>query len=100
MSWRLQSANGTLQPIEQVLLPRWISWSFEIQSIVDKTEFNGTKLLNGSATLTVQVGPNNGDTVTISAVDLTSIVGYTNVDVSTSGCGCLSAGYVKHPLIQ
>ncbi len=79
----VQAANGTVTN-RTGITAEMDQLELQIKSIVDKTEFNGTKLLNGSSSLTIQVGSNNGDTVTITGVDLTSIVGYTNVDVSTS----------------
>ncbi len=90
----VQSANGTVTN-RTGITAEMDQLELQIQSIVDKTEFNGTKLLDGTGALTLQVGTNNGDTVSISAVDLTSIVGYTNVDVSTSGAAATALGTLK-----
>ena len=81
----VQSATGTIT--NRVGLKAEVDQlQEEIKRIVDKTNFNGTNLLNGTGSLTLQVGSESGDTVTISAVDLTSIVGYAvnSVDVSSS----------------
>ncbi|CDM24590.1 Flagellar biosynthesis protein FliC [Castellaniella defragrans 65Phen] len=43
----------------------------EIQRVADQTQFNGTKVLNGSAAsgIAIQVGANDGETITISGTD-------------------------------
>lgn len=66
----------------------------EIVRIVDGTDFNGTALLDNTLGLSFQVGADAGDTVTIAAVDLTSIVGYTTVDVSTSAAANTALGTI------
>ncbi|MDQ7072499.1 MAG: hypothetical protein Q9N32_01605 [Gammaproteobacteria bacterium] len=45
--------------------------------------------------LLCRVGTNNGDTVSISAVNLKGIVGYTNVDASTSTAAATALGSAK-----
>lgn len=64
----------------------------QIVQIVDGTDFNGTALLDNTTALVFQVGSDAGDTVSVSASDLTSIVGYTAVDVSTSAAANTALG--------
>lgn len=65
----------------------------EISRIVQTTEFNGTKLLSGTSTLTFHVGPDGtaADQVTLTTVNMTGITGYaasltavTTVDVDSA----------------
>jgi flagellin len=65
----------------------------EISRIVQTTEFNGTKLLSGSSSLTFQVGASGSadNQVTLSTTNLTGIAGYaasltatTTVDVDSA----------------
>jgi len=48
----------------------------EIQRIADQTKFNGTAIVgSGAGTKTFQIGPNNGDTLTIATATVTTING-------------------------
>ncbi|PIE26572.1 MAG: flagellin FliC [Micrococcales bacterium] len=60
--------------------------------IQDRTEFNGTKLLDGSATqMGFQVGSNAGDTLNVNMVDLTSVVTAVKAIDVTSAAGATAA---------
>jgi flagellin len=52
----------------------------EISRIIQTTEFNGTKLLSGSASLVFHVGASGStsDQVTLNTIELTGIVGYSS----------------------
>ncbi|WP_369602164.1 flagellin [Hahella sp. SMD15-11] len=62
----LQSANATNSAIDREALNQEVQQlKEEIQRIADQTNFNGTKLLDGTFTdVTFQIGPNEGESVT------------------------------------
>ncbi|PCJ33300.1 MAG: flagellin FliC [Gammaproteobacteria bacterium] len=74
----VQSASGTITD-RSGLQAEVTQLEAENLRIINKTEFNGTAVLSG-ATLTVQVGAENGDQVAIS----TTATSTTTADVSTS----------------
>jgi len=48
----------------------------EIQRIADQTKFNGTAIVGaGAGSKTFQIGPNNGDTLTVTTATVTTIAG-------------------------
>jgi flagellin len=57
-----------------------------LSDIATRTDFNGTKLLDGTnATLTFQVGANSGDTKAVTLTDITAVAtAVTAIDVTTS----------------
>src|SRR5690606_32392422 len=59
----------------------------EIQRVAEKSEFNGTFVLNGSITsgIAIQVGSRDGDTITIKGTDAT-------VGALLSGAAAISSG--------
>ncbi len=62
-----QSANGTYSTSQRsALANEFIALSSEIERIAVTTEFNGVKLLSGSAGITLQVGFNSASTAQIS----------------------------------
>jgi flagellin len=68
---KVQSLNDTLASEDKDAIAAEVSQlGQEITKIGSDTAFNGTKLLNAAATLTFQVGANDGETVTTSAIDL------------------------------
>ncbi|MDT8387892.1 MAG: flagellin [Thiogranum sp.] len=82
----VQSANATIENRDG-LQAEVDQLTQELSRIVATTEFNGTKLLDGSAgTLTFQIG-SDGDTdqqISVSGVDLTSVTGYA-ADLTATG---------------
>ncbi len=69
----VQSANGTLGAEERGFLDTEVQeLGNEIGRIIDDTEFNGAKVF-GSASVTIQVGADKGETIAISAVNLSSL---------------------------
>src|ERR1700712_793284 len=68
---KVQSLNDTLATEDKDAIAAEVSQlGEEITKIGSDTAFNGTKLLNGAATLNFQVGANDGETIAASAVDL------------------------------
>jgi flagellin len=63
--------NGTLSSSDQAAITAEVAQlCAEISSIGQDTQFNGIALLTGSATITFQVGANDGETISASAVAL------------------------------
>ena len=88
----VQASNGTNSQDELDAYQREInSLVGEINDIAGSSDFNGISLLDGSADVTLQTGPNNGDTDTI---DLTSGPGEEGIeiDVSSTAAGSLGSG--------
>ena len=74
----VQSANGTNSDSDREALDaEYTQLSEEITRIGAATQFNGTSVLNGTATITFQVGANNteNDRLDIATVDITSVGG-------------------------
>lgn len=64
----LQSANGTNSAIDRQALDQEVQQlKAEVKRVSDQTNFNGTKLLDGSFSgVTFQIGANEGESVTVS----------------------------------
>jgi flagellin len=64
----LQSANGTNSTIDREALDQEVQQlKAEVKRVSDQTNFNGTKLLDGSfSDVAFQIGANEGETVTVS----------------------------------
>ena len=63
--------NGTLSTADQAAITAEVAQlCAEISTIGNDTSFNGIALLTGSATITFQVGANDGETIATSAVAL------------------------------
>ena len=63
--------NGTLSTADQAAITAEVAQlCAEISSIGNDTKFNGIALLTGSATITFQVGADDGQTISVSAVAL------------------------------
>src|SRR5919199_2069435 len=80
---KVQFKNGTLDSSDQDAIAGEVAQiGQELGVIASQTSFNGNKLLQG-ATFTFQVGANDGETITTTAVALSSAIG-------TAGTGGLS----------
>ena len=63
--------NGTLSSSDQSAITAEVAQiCAEVADIGTQTQFNGINLLTGSATITFQVGANDGQTISVSAVQL------------------------------
>ena len=88
----VQSANGTLGDTERGHLQLEVDQlTQEISRIVDTTEFNGSKLFAASGTVSIQIGANKGETISITNEGLTGLKSYASgsgavktIDISTS----------------
>lgn len=89
----VQSANDTLSDEQrQSIQTEFNQLRAEIDRIAGTTEFNGKQLLDGSGGSTdLQVGPDSGDQISVSATDATaSSIGIGTTDLS-SKAGALAA---------
>jgi flagellin len=67
--------NGTLATADQAAITAEVAQlSAEISDIGTQTSFNGISLLNGGGSITFQVGANDGETLTVSRITLSSSV--------------------------
>jgi flagellin len=81
-----QAANGTLSTQQRsVVSNEFSALGSEIQRIAEVTEFNGIKLLSGSANMTIQVG---------AGTRTGAQIGYTNQLATLQGIGLGNAGGV------
>jgi flagellin len=68
----------------------------QITSVIANTQFNGINLLNNTTATTLQVGPNAGNTMTITGVNVTTTMGTLNINAlfptaGTAGTATISA---------
>src|SRR5512141_348948 len=67
----VQFNNGTLSASDQAAITAEVAQlCAEISDIGSQTAFNGISLLNGSSSITFQVGANDGESMTVSSVAL------------------------------
>ncbi len=67
----VQFNNGTLASTDQAAITAEVAQlCAEISDIGSQTSFNGISLLNGTGSITFQVGANDGETLSVSTVDL------------------------------
>lgn len=86
----VQAANGTNSTQNQAQIQAEVNQLVsEISMVASRTNFNGTKLLGGGA-MTLQVGANQGDTLSFSLGDLSSITGVTSI-TATDAISALDA---------
>ncbi len=99
----VQSANATVED-RTGLQAEVNQLTQEISRIVQTTEFNGTSLLNSTASLTFQIGADGvaSNQIAVSSVSLTGITGYAasltatgTVDVSTAAAASAAIASVS-----
>lgn len=83
----IQAANGTLGAGQRDALQAEVSQiQEEISNVVGGTNFGGVELFTSDTDLTLQVGAEAGETLSISLQDLsTSLAGVGAIDISTPG---------------
>lgn len=71
----VQASNDTMTANDRLHTQKEVDQlTAEINRIVTATNFNGTELLDGStATMDIQVGANNGETITLTLTDLSAL---------------------------
>ncbi|HVY78185.1 MAG TPA: flagellin [Solirubrobacterales bacterium] len=72
----VQYKNGSLSEADRESIQSEVNQlASEVERIGTSTEFNGIKLLNEAATVTFQVGANDGEVITVSTISLGGAVG-------------------------
>jgi flagellin len=70
----VQSASGTAGASDRTALQSEVTaLQAQIGDIAGRTDFNGTKLLDGTANLNIQTGVNTGEVVNITIADLSTL---------------------------
>jgi flagellin len=70
----VQSANGTAGTTDRTAMQAEVTaLQAQIGDIAGRTDFNGTKLLDGTANLNIQTGVNTGEVVNITIGDLSTL---------------------------
>ncbi|HEX6017416.1 MAG TPA: flagellin [Burkholderiaceae bacterium] len=79
----VQAQNGSNSDADRGNLDaEYQQLSAEVTRIKDQTKFNGTAIIGaGATTVSFQVGPNNGDTLSVTTVAVTTVAG----NISTAG---------------
>jgi flagellin len=81
----VQYQNGTLATADRAaIVSEATQLTGEIERIGSTADFNGTKLLNASATVSFQAGANDGDVISASTVSLGEQVGTISLASSTA----------------
>ena len=81
----VQYGNGTLNTTDQTAIQTEVNQLLsEIDQIGSTAAFNGIQLLNSSATLTFQVGANDGESISVATVSLGSSIGTISLGTSTT----------------
>jgi flagellin len=82
----VQYKNGSLSTADRTAIQSEVNQlASEIERIGVSADFNGTKLLNASSTVSFQVGAADGQVITISLVSLGSAVGTSFSSLSATG---------------
>jgi len=72
----VEYANGTTSSTDQTAIQSEVNQLVsEIDRVGETTSFNGVALLNGGATITFQVGANDGEQIAVKTITLSSTVG-------------------------
>lgn len=80
----VQQANGTYNATDQSNIDKELAaLRSEIQNIADKTKFNDIALLNNNSAINIQINHGNGDTVSLSMVNISGL--------DTSGLAAVSS---------
>ena len=83
----VQSSSGTAAASDRTALQsEFTALTSQINDIAQRTDFNGTTLLDGTADLNIQTGVDSGQSVNIKIADLQAGgLGVDTLDISTSG---------------
>src|SRR3954449_4249239 len=78
--------NGTLSTTDRTAIQSEINQlASEVERIGSTVQFNGVMLLNSNASITFQVGANDGEVITVSTISLGSAVASAALSLSTKG---------------
>jgi flagellin len=82
----VQYKNGSLSEADRTSIQSEINQlASEVERIGTSSEFNGIKLLNESATVTFQVGANDGEVITVATISLGEAVGAEAFELTAAG---------------
>jgi flagellin len=82
----VQYKNGSLDDTARTSIQNEVNQlASEITRIGDSASFNGINLLDNAATVSFQVGANDGQTIGVSLIDLSSTVGTSYASLTTAG---------------
>lgn len=83
----VQSASGTVTDTDRdALHAEFTALISQIDDIAERTDFNGTVLLDGTADIDIQTGVDSGQVINITIADLqASGLGVDSLDISSSG---------------
>ena len=84
----VQAANGTLTSSDRALL------EVEFDQLVADTEYDGASLLNNTNAAAIQVGPNAGQTVTITNTNLSTLSATVGALSLADGTGALATAAI------
>jgi flagellin len=81
----VQYANGTNSTSDLAAIQSEVNQlTSEIDQIGSTAQFNGVYLLKGQTSITFQVGANDGDTIAVTTITLSSVVGTLSLSSSTA----------------
>jgi flagellin len=87
----VQYKNGTLSQASRDAIQTEVNQlASEVERIGAAAEFNGIKLLNATGTISLQVGANDGEQVTVATVSLGGTVGTAAFSLTATGTSDLS----------
>src|SRR3954451_16629160 len=79
----VQFSNGTLSTSDKAAITSEVAQlSAEVSRIASQTKFNGTSLLSGGATISFQIGVDDGNTITTAARSLSGAGSTNDVDAA------------------
>ncbi len=88
----VQSANGTAGTTDRTAIQAEVTaLQAQIGDIAGRTDFNGTKLLDGTANLDIQTGVNSGEVVNITIADLSTLGATADVSTAAGASAALAA---------
>jgi flagellin len=87
----VQYKNGSLSENDRAAISSEVNQlSAEIERIGAQAEFNGIKLLNTNASITFQVGANDGDVIAVATISLSAAMGTLALTLSTASSSDLT----------
>ena len=88
----VQYQNGTLSTSDKAAITAEAAQlQSEVERIGKTADFNGIKLLNGSTTISFQVGSNDGDTIAVTTASLGGKIGTIDVAASSNAISAIDA---------
>ena len=87
----VQYKNGSLSATDKAAIQSEVNQlASEIDRIGTSSQFNGINLLNGAATVSFQVGANDGEVITVSTISMGASVNSATFSLTASGTADIS----------